>query len=370
MPNQMHELDTQWELGSEFHWSDTFLAKSTQDNTWPSHFELFSTACSALISLRYSLCSRSEIPKIHLPTFFCMNVVSRLQPHFQICWYRDRPIEPAPDFSSLQPQAGEFVLAVNLFGLRSQPIWQEWAVQHPDVILIEDHTHDPCSAWARQSIAPYAIASFRKTLPLPDGAIIWSPIQRPLPSPRSTAPVGGWQKLTAMLLKQGYLQSYDLPKTAYRSLEVEGETNLHTQVDSAPSAFTAATFQYLDIKHFRQTRSDNIRHALKTLNSGELRGLNPLFQSWPEGNVPFNLILLLDTPERREALRQFLIQQQVYPAIHWRQDPKTLASNDPVAIELSNRILTIPLDHRYTIADVDRVMTLMTHTNFLNICTK
>ena len=81
------------------------------------------------------------------------------------------------------------MLAVNFFGIRKGKAWQDWLSQHKDIILIEDHTHDPFSTWAQQSTAHYAMASLRKTLPIPDGAILWSPQKMSLPKPTSPPPL-------------------------------------------------------------------------------------------------------------------------------------------------------------------------------------
>ena len=66
------------------------------------------------------------------------------------------------------------------------------------------------------------------------------------------------------------------------------------------------------------------------------------------------------TPKISAAkLREYLIENKVYAAIHWKQLNKGFNSGDDDAIGLSSRILTIPLDQRYTIDDVDRVVKLL-----------
>ena len=66
------------------------------------------------------------------------------------------------------------VVGVNYFGVREAEPWQAWR-ERTECILVEDHAHDPASAWATTSTADYAFSSLRKTLPVPDGAILWSP---------------------------------------------------------------------------------------------------------------------------------------------------------------------------------------------------
>ena len=74
----------------------------------------------------------------------------------------------------------DVVLAVNYFGVRAGEPWQQWREKHA-CVLLEDHSHDPVSGWAQSSRADYAFSSLRKTMPVPDGAILWSPLGHPLP---------------------------------------------------------------------------------------------------------------------------------------------------------------------------------------------
>lgn len=86
----------------------------------------------------------------------------------------------------------------------------------------------------------------------------------------------------------------------------------------------------------------------------------PLFSSWPSGSVPLNSIIVCQNTDIREALRKYLIGQNIFPAIHWPQATPEKSSNDPLAIDLSNRILTIPTDQRYSLDDIAIVASKIT----------
>jgi len=289
-----------------------------------------------------------------------MEVAASLQQSFDLAWFRDLPTEPVPDFASLQARPGEWVLAVNFFGLRTGSAWQDWCQRHDDVRLIEDHTHDPLSDWAMQSTAPYAFASLRKTLPLPDGAILWSPRQLPLPPPLGPVSLGAYYKLSAMILKRAYLQGAGIAKEDFRTLQVQGEEMLGQADDGAASDFTRAVWRHLPVLEFRSRRQANVQLLLASL-AGRINSFcQPLFSSWSRGAAPFQAILLCASPEIREQLRQHLIQHHVYAAVHWRQGDGGLCSEDPAALDLSRRILTVPADHRYSSEDVARVAQLLT----------
>ncbi len=344
-----------WEIGSEFHWSEDWISSTEQSHWFPEYYQLFATGTAALMELAKVLNPHKHNRlRIHLPSFYCMEVPLNLQTAYQILWYRDLPTVASPDFNSLNPLPGDIVLAVNLFGIKKGDIWKNWAAQHQEIIFVEDHSHDPFSPWARHSQADYAIAALHKTLPIPDGGMIWSPKKLPLPVAPKTDGVGAYKRLTAMLIKHFYLQGKSLPKQAYRQLELESLDILWDEKHISASIFTTQILKYLDIGKFRQKRAANIRHFLKQNINNYADKWIPLFQNWQEEAVPFNNIILCENQELRNQLQQHLIQENIFAAVHWPH-LKNMTSSDPLAIDISNRILTIPSDQRYSPLDMELI---------------
>jgi dTDP-4-amino-4,6-dideoxygalactose transaminase len=81
-----------------------------------------------------------------------------------------------------------------------------------------------------------------------------------------------------------------------------------------------------------------------------------LFSCWADSTVPFNTILLFEDGEIREKTRKHLISKNIFATVHWQQPKEELSSNDYFAIDLSNRLMTIPSDHRYTEHDMQRII--------------
>ncbi|MBR8839655.1 MAG: DegT/DnrJ/EryC1/StrS aminotransferase family protein [Stigonema ocellatum SAG 48.90 = DSM 106950] len=361
-------MEKRWEIGSEFDWWDGLTTSFPSSTLLPKYYELFSTGTSVLLSLHHHIKPNGERLRLHLPSFFCMHVAANLQIVFDLCWYRDLPTEPTPDFNSLHPLPGDCVLAVNLFGVREGNSWRDWLTHHDDILLIEDHTHDPFSPWSKESTAHYAMASLRKTLPIPDGAIIWSPQNLELPKPSSSKSCGADQKLTAMLLKRAYMNGANISKETYRILQIQGEEQLSHETNAGASTFTTNILNTLKISELRQRREANIRQFLRLNLAINHADWTPLFTSWPAGAVPFNIIVVCKNNEIREALRKFLISQNIYPTVHWQQPYKEIFSNDSLAINLSNHILTIPSDHRCSANDITLIwekMTEFSHQRYL-----
>src|SRR5690606_7795309 len=105
--------------------------------------------------------------RLLIPSYFCQDVAASFTRELPTEVYVDRP-GLRPDERAIATREGDAVLNVNLFGFRTA----QWAFKLPGVAVIEDHTHDPWSAWAATSQADFAVASLRKTLPLPDGGVL------------------------------------------------------------------------------------------------------------------------------------------------------------------------------------------------------
>ena len=348
-----------WEVGSEFHWSDDLLVDEgcEMPQGLPEHATAYASGAGALVSLLRSIGCRV----VHLPSFFCIDVAEVLVYDVEVRWYRELPDGQGPRLDTLAARAGDAVLAVNLFGRGSAAPWQCWMRDHPDVTVIEDHTHDPVSRWARTSASHYAVASLRKTLPLPDGALVWSGRGLPLPSVAGGENPGAEPKLEAMRLKSRWLRGETLSKERFRALQIEGERAI-TGCATAPCAFTRAVLPRLDIQRLRTRRAANARVLVEALD--ELRTL-PGPRPWiPVADgaidaVPFHVQLISSTRDERDALLRHLVERDVFAAVHWPQTRDALWSGDDAALALGELMLTVPVDHRYDAGDMTHVAEIL-----------
>ncbi|RSM72269.1 hypothetical protein DMB66_06695 [Actinoplanes sp. ATCC 53533] len=341
--------DDRREVGSEFHWEPAVIAPSP-DSPLPQRFELFATGCGALCMLVRQL---APWGRLHVPSFFCMGVAEALSADAPITWYRHLPDGQGPRLTNLHAVPGDVVLAQNLFGRDEQEPWDAWMRAHPGVTVVEDHSHDPFGAWARASTAPYAVASLRKTLPLPDGGLLWSPRGLDLPRPSGPESPGAHLKLAAMLLKDAWLGGRAVPKEAFRALQQRGE---HALLGSAgpASALTATVLPLLDVAGLRAASTRNA-HALTEALAGRAGREWRILTGGPAGAAPFRVQLLCVSPAVRDALLAHLAGQGIFAPVHWRQDRGGWWSGDEAAADLADRILTVPVDHRCGPGEVRRV---------------
>jgi len=340
---------SRWELGSEFHWmglpQPPFL-------DWPKAANGYLLARHAIADLL-----RARIVKgnaLWLPTYFCPEVAESCHDICTIREYRDSPDWNEPDWESLRPSPGDVVLAVNYFGVRSGEPWDRWR-QTSNCVLLEDHSQDPFSTWALHSNADFAVVSARKTLPIADGALLWSPIGKQLPpQPKD----GDWNgvalKTAAMMLKAEYLQGEGdgRLKAVFRDFQLRGEQMMRA---SRMSAISPPSFAYLADgvpESWRKQRSKNARYLSGRLD--QLGHTNLLFNDWPEDVVPFAIPIVFSTQQERNECQSSLQKRDIYCPVHW-----VVQTLDQGALSLSERILSLPVDQRYSEADMNRIVEVL-----------
>lgn len=341
-----------WEHGSEFHAPGSLAGVAAAD-PWAGRGTLFGSARHALLALLAHGAARDGWRRLWVPSYFCQDVVDALRvPGIQLRGY------PASARGAEWPRglgAGDVLLAVNFFGLASRaPVYGT----EPGVRVIEDHTHDPWSAWATASRADWCIASLRKTLPLPDGAVLWAPAGETLPQPPLSAEhsAAALEKWAGMGLKALYLAGARVDKEAYRELLVSAESRLGSGAPSAISPVAAALLPALPTATLRERRRANAA-AFEAALEG-VAGVEVLRPDSPAAS-PFSAVLVFDSAARRQRVRGALIAARVYPAVLW---PLEWATPDPAPaehVELSRRMLSVHCDARYGEAEMRRVALLV-----------
>lgn len=339
-----------WEHGSDFHYLGT-QSKDTRTDL-PDGLLLASGRDAMRCLLQHGHAERGW-SRLWLPSYFCQDVVRSME-----SWggavelYRDGPGEEGTGLASAALQSGDVVLLVNFFGLAAKA---PALPALPDgVVVVEDHTHDPWSDWARSSNADYCVASLRKTLPLPDGGILWSPRGHPLPAAPPLSPIHearAAERFAAMALKAYYLAGGPLDKDSFRRHYIRTEARIDEGPVSAISPYAAELSHGIDAVQWREARRSNF-----DVLSAELAGTHAVSLLPPaSGTVPYMAQLRLRDAGERDRLRAGLIQERIYPAVLW---PLKELVSGPVPeehLELSRRLLGIHCDGRYDADDMLRV---------------
>jgi len=287
--------------------------------------------------------------RVWLPSYYCQSVVrSIVATGLDVAVYPSRPGLADHGLVSLPAGPGDVLVTLGHFGLCRTP------VPPPDVrasvVLVEDHSHDPWSPGAVESGADYCFASLRKTLPLPDGAVLWSPLRRPIPPPpartaeRMTASL---QRLQAMAVKAAYLAGCGGGKQTYRALFASAEVWSRGGAPSAAAPYTTELLGRLPIQSWRRRRQENHASFLAALaalpGDGQVRALD----SDATGTAPCLCVAVMASGARRDTVRAGLADRGVYAATHWSLDEPAVAGLSQADRDLSARIITLQCDARY-----------------------
>jgi hypothetical protein len=343
-------------IGSEFEWTPLGGGPT---HALPSQRLLFLLGRHAIEAAARECLGAGR--RLWLPQYFCSHTADAISAaRIPTATYLDHPLRGEPEWCSLRPSPGDAVLFVNYFGVRRQASFGAWQEEHNQIAVIEDHSHDPFSAWAYQSRAAFAIASLRKTVPIPDGGMLWSPAMRRLPSePRPGTFTGSGLKLAAMIVKRDYLTSAADDEAlfqAMRRLQTAGDEALSEESISSISPWS---FEYVGhgvSTNLRVQREENVRLFVELAqrvisNSSDFR-LG--YTSWPEGHCPLNPLLVFRDEYTRNLCKNHLVGNRVYAPIHWPGQ-----AGIPAADGGQEYLLTIPLDFRCSARDVRRVLDLL-----------
>lgn len=292
--------------------------------------------------------------RLWVPGYYCHEALRPLVAlGLELVAYEDVPGDLATaDFGRLAMATGDAVVTNNLLGLRGGAMGPAL----PDGVgVVEDHSHDPWSPWAHASTADYCFASLRKTLPLPDGGVAWSPggdrLDPPTAGPRDEVIAPAVQ---ALLLKSLPAASHAVDDGRFLALHDEAERRLgaigHEVAAVSPLSETLAA--RMPAGEWRATRRRNFDAAAAILHPAP--GIRLLE---PDGleSVPVVVAVLIkdEGGGRRDTIRRVLGEQRVFTAVLWPLDdpvvPVTAAER-----HASGRILCLQCDMRFTEEDMVR----------------
>lgn len=340
------------EFGSDFHYINPTGGNGKSILDFFPHANYYADGRQALIHLYHS----QGWQRLWMPEYFCYDVIDSLkQAGLELCFYADYPAykDDNKTLATIQKngQLGpkDAVLRVNYFGTRSY----RGSEMLPGVAVVEDHTHDLIGEWALKSQADWCIASLRKTLPIPEGGILWSPMGLQLPkSPEASEEneLIASRRWEAMKLKARYLMGEKVEKASFRAGFVETEPYFDTagvcSLDNASREYLKA----FNIQSWYCAKRENWE-MLRNIKKEGVRVLKPE----RNGFYPFSLILVFDDLDERDRVRKKLIENQVYPAVLWNV-PST---KEGEVFKISRGMLSIHCDGRYSHDDILKLKSII-----------
>lgn len=332
------------EFGSDFHYIEPQgSGEDTLQDFFPSA-NYYADGRQALIDLYRS----QGWQRLWVPEYFCYDVIASLKDAgLELRFYADYPgyWEDGKTLEAIQRNGffrpTDAILRVNYFGTRGYR-----SPEKLNIPVVEDHTHDLIGSWAINSHADWCIASLRKSLPVPEGGMLWSPVGLRLPK----SPIVSEEnekiaaiRWEAMRLKALYLAGGDVEKAAFRAGFVDTEEFFDRAEVCALDVESQKYLRLLDIRDWYNRKREN----WELLCDIKKDGVRILRQE-NMGCCPFSLILVFMTGEERNRVRKAFIEKQIYPAILWNVPAPT----EGEVFKMSNGMLSIHCDARYTKEDI------------------
>jgi hypothetical protein len=324
-----------FEHGSFFHLD---LSMGGAHAPWtPVEASWFGTARDALRAIVQES-SGPRIRRLLLPTYYCHDVTGALRHSLDIGFYPDGPRDEP---HTLKLCDDEGAIAVDYFGAPHQ-------LEVVGGTLIRDATHDPLLSHPGERPADFVIASLRKTLPVPDGALVWSesgrtPPASPLPTREHLAAVA--RLTTGMMLKLAYLQGFAVEKDAFLEPLRSGEAALGAGVAlSGVSELTRHLATAMDVPSWLGRRRQNHRTFTEVFG--------PSREGFRLLEHPAFAVIVSPRHGARDRARQALIRSGIYPAILWEQPRATTPRHQ---LDLADRILVLHVDGRYSPEETGRM---------------
>lgn len=336
------------EFGSDFHYIESYNSGRAHLTDVFRGAILLADGRQCIVALIHQYGWR----RIWMPDYFCYEVIDTIkkQTGIEVVFYDDSPLREAK-VEELPFEDSDVLMRMNYFGMRD--LRTNKSIPVP---VIEDHSHDPFGHWALYSDAEWCISSLRKSLPLPEGGMMWSPKQLRVErlefresDENEQIAATRWE---GMEMKAKYIEGENVSKDEFRKKYTETEDWFDeaepVEIDKRSREYITKQFDlnlWLGAKRRNWMRLKELIHKDKC----EVVGVEH------ESCTMFSMVLLLESKDKRDALRKRLIADSVYPAILWNV-PGTAAD---ASRNFSERMLSIHCDGRYSEEDIRQLAEIL-----------
>lgn len=287
-----------------------------------------------------------------LPGFICESVIDVFAENGFLCSFYDvnlaNGIVKHQRFIELLNKT-EIILILDYFGFQSNNFndFINKIIEVNNIIVINDITQSIFSRFPKQK-ADYYVASLRKWFQLPSGGL--------LVSRHSVEPtilqnsLFSKKRELAMVSKTQYLLNGTGDKTDFLQLFshaeqlLEEESHGYLGIDDE-SKYILNHYCYSSLYKKRRSNYKTLLQEIKNSKSFRID-----FDSLDENICPFFFVVRTN---RRDELRDYLVNNHVYTPIHW---PKPFEVRERNSLDSSNGLyedlLSIPCDQRYDYVDM------------------
>lgn len=322
------------EFGSDYHLCTYPLGKSLTHLISDANY--YVDGRQALIALL----KQNRWKRLWVPSYFCYEFIDLINDYIIVIFYDCNPeSNPNEVIDKIPFKEGDVLLRINYFGL-----YKFYSSSNIPVEVIEDHSHDLIGEWSLTSDANWCIASLRKSLPIADGGILWSPKHHQLPQKpfhTNESMIFAQLRYNAMELKREYLLGFSSDKQVFRNIykQTEGEFNFLPMSSISLKSYDIVSS--LDIENWYKQKLNNWQLIVDEIDDSQyFRILKPE----KNGCFPFSVIIVCISKDVCDKIKNKLISEQIYPAILW----SIPNNNFPESQKIGDRILSLHCDSRYS----------------------
>ena len=356
--NMQREIGSNFWLNPNVDYKDKAKVDIAKFGITGTDFVLLSTGRSAESCVLEAIEKRNpDIRKVAmLPPFTCETVIEPFVKHnYEIHSYSiDRKLNMSPEMlkDSLIQTNAQVVLLHRYFGFDTleecDAVIREFSQK--GVIFIEDRTQCIFSDFEDLSV-DYVIGSFRKWAGMPDGSFAVCKIGLFHNKPEQYDERLEKEKLIACYLKYGYMENgwENKPEFLYQYQKAEhvlDEQNIIYKI----SPVSESVLEKLDLGQLKRRRRANYEYIFNGLKDCDF--LEILTPSLDAQSTPLYFAVIL---KNRVKLQEVLREENIFAPIVWPKADITPSICES-AQEIYDRILCIPIDQRYNLEDMQRIL--------------
>jgi hypothetical protein len=336
-------------VGGEF-WADP--SYQTNSVTVPTEGMTFLNGGEAAIRIVCDFLASRGIHELLLPSYICSTIADAFDRYGFTCTYYLIEESFRIDLQDLLKKAPGFkvLYIINYFGYGFSPeemdIFQQ--LQSRGMLIVED---DAQAAFNRASVAEFRFNTLRKFVPY-DGSFFYSNVDissslakfAGLPNHRLPV-IRRFRQDFARLLAEG-AENFDELNPLFDRSEQHYYADLTVLGD--PEERLAAV--HLDWAAIEAKRKANHRRLVERLSG--LPGIKLIFPRVSPHSLPLGFPIYVKNG-RRDALLHTLREASVYPVVHWDILKDSRLNSLPHNVTISTQILTLILDQRFDLEDMD-----------------
>lgn len=284
-------------------------------------------------ALEFVLCNLGIIKTIYIPYFTCDVVLEPIEKlNIKYSFYRiNENLEIEDDITLSE---NEYILYTNYYGIKDSYI-QQLNGKYADKLIIDNAQ----ALYAVPTIN--CIYSPRKFVGLPDGGIAFV---------NADTNVEIYEKDESYNRCEHLLIRHDVGASAGYSKFRENSAKLHNNQIKQMSNFTREMISSIDFSDVKKRRLDNFTYLHNILSTDNKLDID----SFGSFNCPMVYPYLTDD----KKLKTRLIENKIFVATYW-PNVKEWCNESMTEWQLADRVISIPIDQRYGIEDMKRIISII-----------